>query len=85
MREEIIPRNVAKLVRAQRPAKQEREPLTVQQVRTLLNSTRDHRLADRAIAQAVTNAVKAERKKAKRPAAGSSDKAKGKKEGKKRG
>ncbi|GAB3184437.1 site-specific recombinase XerD [Micromonospora palomenae] len=44
MREEIIPRNVAKLVRAPRPVKQEREPLTVQQVRTLLTSTRDHRL-----------------------------------------
>ena len=39
--------------------------------------------ADRAIAQAVSDAVKAERKKAKKPAAGSSDKAKGK--GKKRG
>ncbi|MEU7802996.1 hypothetical protein AB0J14_35545 [Micromonospora arborensis] len=45
MREEIIPRNVAKLVRAPRPAgEKEQEPLTVQQVRTLLNSTRGHRL-----------------------------------------
>ena len=34
--------------------------------------------ADRAIAQAVSDAVKAERKKAKKPAASSSDKAKGK-------
>ncbi|WP_246158121.1 tyrosine-type recombinase/integrase [Micromonospora palomenae] len=39
--------------------------------------------ADRAIAQAVSAAMKAERKKAKKPAAGSSDKAKSK--GKKRG
>ncbi|MGY0003909.1 tyrosine-type recombinase/integrase [Micromonospora sp. I033] len=39
--------------------------------------------ADRAIAQAVSDAVKAERKKAKKPAAGSSAKGKGK--GKKRG
>ncbi|MGC4745029.1 tyrosine-type recombinase/integrase [Micromonospora sp. DT201] len=43
--------------------------------------------ADRAIAQAVSDAVKVERKKAKKPAGGSSDKAKGKskKAGKKRG
>ncbi|MGN9811932.1 hypothetical protein ACTMSW_21550 [Micromonospora sp. BQ11] len=39
--------------------------------------------ADRPIAQAVSDAVKVERKKAKKPAAGSSDKTNGK--GKKRG
>jgi integrase len=44
VREEIIARNVAKLVRAPRPVKQEREPLTVHQVRELLKATRDHRL-----------------------------------------
>ena len=44
MREETITRNVAKLVRPPRPAKTEREPLTVDQVRTLLEATRDHRL-----------------------------------------
>jgi integrase len=44
LREEIIPRNVAKLVRPPRPAKQERAPLSVAEVRTLLKSVRDHRL-----------------------------------------
>jgi len=44
MREEIISRNVAKLVRAPRPEKQERQPLTVDQVRVLLQATRHHRL-----------------------------------------
>jgi integrase len=44
MREEIISRNAAKLVRAPRPKKVEREPLSVTQVRTLLTAVRDHRL-----------------------------------------
>jgi integrase len=44
MREELLGRNVAKLVRAPRPKHVEREPLTVPQVRTLLNSVREHRL-----------------------------------------
>jgi integrase len=44
VREEIIPRNVAKLVRVPAPPKTEREPLTVNEVRTLLKSSRDHRL-----------------------------------------
>lgn len=44
VREEIIPRNVARLVRAPRPEQAEREPLTVDQVRVLLGSVREHRL-----------------------------------------
>jgi integrase len=44
VREEMIPRNVAKLVRPPRPEKREREPLTVEQVRTLLKANREHRL-----------------------------------------
>ena len=44
MREEVIARNVAKLVRPPRPEREEREPLTVPQVQTLLKATRDHRL-----------------------------------------
>jgi integrase len=44
VREEILPKNVAKLVRVPRPPKKEREPLGVDEVRTLLKSARDHRL-----------------------------------------
>lgn len=44
VREEIIPRNVAKLVRVPRPVKQKREPLSVPEVRILLKSVADHRL-----------------------------------------
>lgn len=44
MREEIISRNVAKLVRVAAPAKRERHPLTVEQVKTLLRYTRDYRM-----------------------------------------
>lgn len=44
MREEIVTRNVAKLVRMSRPPKREREPLTVAQVRVLLAGTKEHRL-----------------------------------------
>jgi integrase len=43
-RDELIPRNVARLVRAPRPATQERPSLSVEQARTLLKSTRKHRL-----------------------------------------
>ncbi|HEY3503740.1 MAG TPA: tyrosine-type recombinase/integrase [Actinocatenispora sp.] len=43
-REEIIPRNVAKLVRVAAPAKREPTPLTVEQVKILLRSARDYRL-----------------------------------------
>ena len=43
MREEIIPRNVAKLVRPPRPARQRREPLTAAQVWTLLDAVAGHR------------------------------------------
>lgn len=44
VREELLPRNVAKLVRAPRPVTAEREPLTPDQARTLLKSTTDDRL-----------------------------------------
>ncbi|BCJ30535.1 tyrosine-type recombinase/integrase [Actinocatenispora sera] len=44
MREEIISRNVARLVRVPAPPKQERQPLTVEQVKALLRHTRDYRL-----------------------------------------
>lgn len=44
VREELIARNVAKLVKAPRPEKREPEPLSVDQVRTLLKATRGHRL-----------------------------------------
>ena len=44
VREELLDRNVAKLVRVPRPAKVEREPLTVDEVKTLLRHTREHRL-----------------------------------------
>jgi integrase len=44
VREEMIARNVARLVRAPRPDPSEREPLTVEQVRTLLRRVEGHRL-----------------------------------------
>jgi integrase len=44
VREELLERNVAKLVRVPRPEKTEREPLSVDEVRTLLAHHRDHRL-----------------------------------------
>ncbi|QSB15167.1 site-specific integrase [Natronosporangium hydrolyticum] len=44
VREEMIPRNVAKLVRAPRPIKTEREPLNVSEIRTLLGAVKEHRL-----------------------------------------
>ena len=44
VREEIISKNVAKLVRVPAPPKTEREPLTVDEVRAFLKSSRDHRL-----------------------------------------
>jgi integrase len=44
MREETISRNVARLVRPPAPVKSERQPLTVEQVHTLLRFTRDYRL-----------------------------------------
>jgi integrase len=44
VREEVVARNVARLVRVPRPAKQEREPLSVDEVRSLLKATRDDRL-----------------------------------------
>ncbi len=44
VREELLPRNVAKLVRAPRPVTEEREPLTPDQARALIKSTRDDRL-----------------------------------------
>lgn len=44
VREELLDRNAAKLVRLPRPAKVEREPLSVNEVRTLLSHHRDHRL-----------------------------------------
>jgi integrase len=44
VREEILSKNVAKLVRAPRPPKAEHEPLNVDEVRDLLKSARDHRL-----------------------------------------
>jgi hypothetical protein len=44
MREEIIPRNVARLIRAPRPAQQDREPLGVGQARQLLRTVREDRL-----------------------------------------
>lgn len=53
VREEMIPRNVAKLVRAPRPVVTERQPLTVDQVRTLLRATRGHRLHALFVAVAV--------------------------------
>lgn len=44
VREELLPKNVAKLVRVRRPAKREVLPLSVDEVRTLLAHHRDHRL-----------------------------------------
>lgn len=44
VREELLDRNVAKLVRVARPPKVEREPLTVDEVKVLLRHHRDHRL-----------------------------------------
>ncbi len=44
VREELLDRNVAKLVRVPRPPKADREPLTVDEVKTLLRHTREHRL-----------------------------------------
>lgn len=44
VREELLERNVAKLVRVPRPEKVEREPLSIDEVRTLLTHQRDHRL-----------------------------------------
>lgn len=44
VREEIIDKNPAKLVRVAGPPKAERVPLTVEEVRALLKSTRDDRL-----------------------------------------
>lgn len=44
VREEIIDKNVAGLVRVQGPPRMEREPLSVDEVRTLLKSSRDDRL-----------------------------------------
>ena len=44
VREELLDKNVAKLVRVPRPARVEREPLSVEEVRLLLKATREHRL-----------------------------------------
>lgn len=44
VREELLAKNVAKLVRVPTPPKSERHPLDVGEVRTLLKSARDHRL-----------------------------------------
>lgn len=44
VREELLERNVAKLVRAPRSPREERQPLTVDEVRTLLARNREHRL-----------------------------------------
>ncbi len=44
VREEVLARNVAKLVRVPRPAPEERRPLDVDEVRQLLKATREHRL-----------------------------------------
>jgi integrase len=44
VREEIVSRNVAKLVRVPAPVRQEPKPLTVEEVRLLLRATRSHRL-----------------------------------------
>lgn len=43
-REEVLSRNVARLVRAPRSQADERQPLSVEEARTLLKSSRDHRL-----------------------------------------
>jgi integrase len=44
VREELLERNVAKLVRVPAPVRVERQPLTVDEVRVLLRATRGHRL-----------------------------------------
>jgi integrase len=44
VREELLERNVAKLVRVPRPPRAEREPLSVDEVRSLLTAHRDHRM-----------------------------------------
>lgn len=44
VREELLPKNVAKLVRVRRPTKREVVPLSVEEVRTLLAHHREHRL-----------------------------------------
>lgn len=44
VREELLPKNVAKLVRVRRPVKREVTPLSVDEVRTLLGHHREHRL-----------------------------------------
>lgn len=44
VREELLDRNVAKLVRVPRPPRVDREPLSVDEVRVLLRRSRDHRL-----------------------------------------
>ena len=44
MREEVMERNPAALVRVLGPPRRERVPLTVEEVRALLRSSRDHRL-----------------------------------------
>ncbi len=44
VREELLERNVAKLVRVPTPPRVERQPLTVEEVRVLLRATREHRL-----------------------------------------
>lgn len=43
VREELVDKNVAKLVRVPRPAKVERQPLSVGEIRTLLRKHEDHR------------------------------------------
>lgn len=45
VREELLPKNVAKLVRVPRPAREERIPLSIDEVRTLLKAMHDHRLS----------------------------------------
>lgn len=44
VREELLPRNVAKLVQVAPPPREEREPLTVEEAQTLLKTARDDRL-----------------------------------------
>ena len=44
VREELLERNVAKLVKVPRPPKSEPQPLSVDEVRTLLSHHRNHRL-----------------------------------------
>lgn len=44
VREELLPRNVAKLVQVAHPVREEREPLTVEEAQTLLKAARDDRL-----------------------------------------